>query len=255
MMKRNRVMSGALFAFALLAGPMAHADDEKPVSLIVPPKAGRVTRAKTIIKSNLNGADLLITQTRKDTVKAVKENGDFIVEITDEGTTINFGGTDQEGPAMPPQTITRDKVNKIKEMKTPDANPYMAPEVSQLMVELATAILTDKPVKAKDTWQTELDNPAVKEKKITVKDTYLGPEKIDGKDYWKIKQTAEAIVDTDGSKMTYEITQWIDPADGSIFKIDGTLKDIPTTSGPLTMQITSTAIKAADKSKAETAKP
>ena len=255
MLKSNRVLGGVLLAFALFGSQIAQADDEKPVNLLVTPKAGRVTRTQSVIKTSVMGMDLLITQTQKDTIKEVKDNGDFVTEIADEGSVVNIGGQEQNQPAVAPRTITRDKFGKVKEVKADDASGFMAPEVSKIMTALSTSILTDKAVKTKDTWQTDLENPAVKEKKITVKDTYLGLDKIDGKDYWKIKQTAEAIVDADGNKLSYDITEWINPADGNTVKIEGTIKDVPTQVGPLTMQITSKAIKSDEKAKTDAPKP
>lgn len=255
MLKLNRVMAGALLACTLIGSRTAWADDEKPVNLLVTPKAGQVTRTKNVIKTSVMGMDLVINQTQKDTIKAVKDNGDFVTEIADEGSTINIGGMDRDQPAAPSRTVTRDKFGKVKEMQAQDAGGFMAPEVAKLMAELSTSILTDKAVKTNDTWQTELENPAVKTKKVTVKDTYLGLDKVDGKDYWKIKQTAEAIVDDTGSKMTYEITAWINPVDGTAVKVEGTIKDVPTQVGPLTMQISSKAVKADEKDKPAAAKP
>ena len=95
----------------------------------------------------------------------------------------------------------------------------------------------------------------VKDKKISNKDTYLGIEKIEGKDYWKIKQTSEAVADADGNKVSYEATVWVDPTNGMVFKTEGTYKDLPTPSGPITSQISSKALKAGDKDKAVPAKP
>lgn len=247
MFKLNHLLGGAALAFALVSSPMARADDEKAVSLIVKPKAGHITRTKTVIKTNFNGMDIVVNQAQKDTVKEIKENGDVVVEITDEGSTVTYGGTDHDTPAAAPRTITRDKVGKVKEYKSEDQPGFMTPEVSKLMSVVSTFILTEKAVKKDDTWQTEIENPAVKAKKITVKGTYLGIEKIDGKDYWKIKQTTEAVVDTDGSKMTYDVTEWVNPADGEAVKIEGTVKDVPTQVGPLTMQMTSKVVKADDK--------
>jgi hypothetical protein len=251
MSKLNRVLGGALLALALLGGQMARADDDKTVSLLVKPTLGRVTHKKIVIKTSVMGMDIVVNQAQQDTVKEVKENGDVVVEIVDEGSTLNIGGVDRDQPTASPHTVTRDKVGKVKEVKDADASGFMTPEVSKLVMMIATSILTDKAVKTNDTWQTELDNPAVKEKKVTVKDTFLGVDKVEGKDYWKIKQTAEAVVDTDGSKMSYEITEWIDPVNGDAFKIEGTIKDVPTQVGAITMQITSKSVKAGEKSKAD----
>ena len=193
MLKRNRVMGGVLLAFALLGSQMARADDEKPVSLLIAPKVGQVTHIKTVIKTNAAGMDLTVTQSQKNTVKELKTNGDVVLEIADEGTVVDVGGQEMEQPPIPPRSITRDKVGKVKEVKVDEAGQFMAPEVAKIMSGLSLAILTEKAVKTNDTWQNELDNPAIKEKKITIKDTYLGTEKIDGKDCWKIKQSLPSI--------------------------------------------------------------
>ncbi len=251
MLKANRVLGGAFLALALLAGQIARAQDEKAVSLIVKPKVGRVTRAKTTIKTSVMGMDLLVNQTQKDIVKEVKDNGDVVVEIVDEGSTINIGGMDRDQPASPPYTMTRSKTGLVKESKREDASGFMTPEVSKLMTAISSTILTEKPVKTNDTWQTEVENPAVKEKKVIIKGTYLGIDKIDGREYWKIKQTAEAVVDADGNKMSYEITEWYTPATGALLKMEGTVKDVPTQVGALTMQLSGKAIPVEDKDKPE----
>jgi hypothetical protein len=249
MFKRNLALYSALLAFALLAGQVARADDAAAVTLGFKPKLGRVSRSKTVIKTTVMGMDVIVNQTQKSTVKEVKENGDFILEVVDEGSTINIGGTEQDQPAGMPRTITRDKFGKVKEAKEVEGGGFMAPEISKLMTLLSTSIFADKAVKVDDTWQTELENPAVKEKKVTVKDTFLGIEKIDGKEYWKIKQTADAVLDADGSKMTYSFTAWLNPVDGEAFKVEGTVKDVPTQVGALTMEITSKSLPANDKEK------
>lgn len=251
----NRVLSGVLLTVALLGGQMARADDEKAVSLIVKPKAGRVQRIKSVVKTSVMGMDLVVNQTQTDTVKEVKANGDVVEETADEGGTVTIGGTEQNQPAGPPYTMTRDKFGKIKEFRKVDAGGFMTPEVSRVLETISSFVLTDKAVKTNDTWQTELDNPAVKEKKITVKDTYLGLDKIEGKSCWKIKQTAEAVIDSDGGKVSIEITEWVDPANGDTVKMDGTVKDIPTQVGALTMQITAKSVPVEGKAKAAPAKP
>lgn len=252
MFTMNRVLGGALLAVALLAGPRLRAD-EMPVSLLVKPKAGRVTFSKTIIKTNVANMDVIVTAAQKETVKEVKDNGDVVIETADQGTTLNVGGQDMDQPAVPAFAITRDKLGKLKESKEPEGT-FMAPEVSKLMALLSSSLLTEKTVKTNDTWETELENPAVKAKKIKVKDTYLGLEKVDGKDAWKIKQAAEAVVADDGSKMSYEFTEWINPETGESLKREGTVKDVPTQYGALTMQIASKVVKGDDKAKAADAK-
>ncbi len=250
MLKLYRVVGGALLTFALIAGQVvARADDEKAVSLIVKPKVGRVTHNKGVIKTSVMGMDMVITGREKETVKEVKENGDVVTETLDEGSTVNVGGTESDQTPTPPRTKTHDKFGKLKDYKSQDTSQFTTPEIDSLLESLVTLILTDKTVKTNDTWQTELENPAVKEKRITVKGTYLGLDKIDGKDYWKIKQTAEAAADAHGATIVYDFTQWIDPTTGETFKSEGTVKGVPTMVGPLTFQVTTKAVKAGDKDK------
>ena len=250
MLKTNRVLGGALFAFALIASQaVAYADDEKAVSLIVQPKVGRVTHSTGIVKTSVMGMDMVINGHEKETVKEVKENGDVVTETIDEGSTVKVGGKESDQTPSPPRIKIHDKFGKLKDYKSQDNSQFTTPEIDALLESLVTLILTDKPVKTNDTWQTELENPAVKEKKIMVKGTYLGLDKIDGKDYWKIKQTAEAAADAHGATIVYDFTQWIDPATGETFKSEGTVKGVPTMVGPLTFEVTTKAVKAGDKDK------
>ena len=255
MLTWNRALGGALLAFALLGSQAARADDEKAVTLLIKPKVGRVIRTKSVINTSIMGMDLVVSESQIDTIKEVKDNGDVVAEIADEGSTVNIGGQEQAQPAIPSYTVLRDKLGKIKETKKPDENGFTSPEIAKLMDTLTSFILTEKAVKTNDTWQTELENPAVKEKKITVKDTYLGIDKIDGKEYWKVKQTAEAIVDADGNKVSYETTEWISPADGEAYRMEGTVKDLPTQVGALTLKVSAKSAKVEDKEKSAAPKP
>lgn len=255
MFKLNRVLGGVLLALTCIAGPMARADDEKPVHLLVKPKVGHVTHSKSVVKTSVMGMELIITSIDKDVVKEVKENGDVVYESGHESGTISVGGKEQEQPVTPATTKTHDKFGKLKDYKGKDNSGFTTPEIDAIMESITTLILTDKPVKTSDTWDTELDNPAVKEKKVVVKGTYLGTEKIDGKDYWKIKQTTEAVVDADGSKIGYDFTDWIDPVNGDTLKSEGTVKDVPTQFGVLTMHVSTKAVKADSKDKPKPAKP
>jgi hypothetical protein len=249
MSQLNRVLGSALLAFALLSGQVARADDEKAVSLLVKPKVGHVVRTRSIVKTSVMGMDLTVTETQKGTIKEVKENGDVVEETVDEGSVVNIGGTDQDQPATPPYISTHDKFGKIKVFRKVEANGFMSEDITKLMETVGAFILTDKAVKTNDTWETELDNPAVAGKKVTLKHTFLGVEKIDGKSYWKIKQTAEAAVDTDGAKMSFEATEWLDPMSGDAVKMNAVVKDVPTQVGPLTLNVVSKIIKEDDKDK------
>jgi hypothetical protein len=111
------------------------------------------------------------------------------------------------------------------------------------MAMLSDQLFTDKEVKKNDTWETEIENPAVKEKKVTVKGTYLGNETVDGVELWKVKQTADAATDKDGGKLSVDFTSWINPTNGQVVKSEGVVKDLPTMFGPMTWTMKQELIK------------
>jgi hypothetical protein len=49
--------------------------------------------------------------------------------------------------------------------------------------------------------------------------------------------------------------EWIDPTDGEAYKMEGTVKDLPTQVGALTMKMTSRSTKVDDKEKSAAPKP
>ena len=243
----KRILCSALIASAALAGPLARAAEEKPVNLIVTPKVGRVVRMKMTVKLNIMGMDMVMSGVEKETVKAVQPNGDVVLEIVDEGGTMSTGGASQQMPAQAPYTKTLDRFGKTKKSKPYVDDGFTTEGTSKLMDAVTDALLTDRPVRPNDTWQTVVDNPAVKGQKVTIKSVYLGLDRIDGKAYWKIHQTTAAAVNAEGGRLDYEFTEWIDPTTGATFKDDATVKGLPTKAGLMTMQMSAAAVKAGAK--------
>jgi len=246
-MVRNPVcaaIGSILLAAALLGAQTARAAGEKMV-LARPFKAGVTTTYKATIKANVQGMDIVLEQSQKQTIKTVKDNGNYVVYSEDLGGTIKLNGTDQEQKPSPPSTETRDKLGKLLDfVHEADPSAIFAPEIQKLMTTISELITTDKEVAEGDSWETMLDNPASKDNKAKVKTTYQGIDKVDGVDLWKFKQTAEAVVNADGSKMVNESTIWINPKDGMMEKIDGKVKDIPTQLGPFDIAIVINRVKA-----------
>jgi hypothetical protein len=254
-MKTNVVLAGVVCAFALVGAQRVWAEekDEKPVTLAQTYKEGDAQRYKIEIQANVSVGDVTITQTNKVTVKEVKKTGDIVLVRTDEGGTFAFGGQEQPTQIGPPVTVTRDKMGRQLDFKHEEIaqNPF-SPSVELLNAQLNELLLPDKPVKPKDTWQTELDNPVVEKKKIIVKGTFLGTEKVMGVELWKVKQTAEAVVDPNGSKCTTETTFWLDPANGHIIKMENDVKGIPTIQyGTMSWIYKMAAIKPGDEKKGD----
>ena len=247
-------LSGALLALALIGAQNAHADGKKLV-LARPLKAGVATTYKVTIKANVQGMDIVLDQSQKQTIKTVKDNGAYVVFSEDLGGVMKLNGMEQEQKPGLPTTETRDKLGKLTDFAhEPDPMPIFAPEIQKLMRATGELIMTDKEVGEGDTWDTLLDNPASKDNKVKVKTIYQGIDKIDGIDLWKFKQTTEAVVNTDGSKMINESTIWINPKDGLMEKIDGKVKDVPTHLGPVDIAMVIQRVKAAGAAEATAAK-
>ena len=129
-----------------------------------------------------------------------------------------------------------------------EAQSLMAPEVQKLLASISDIITTSKEVRSGDSWETELDNPTLKDKTLKLKTTYLGTEKVLDIEYWKLEQTAEVVVDDAGAKMNVKFIEWLNPVDGSMFKAKATLKGLPTSMfGPIDLDQTLTLAKNEDK--------
>lgn len=226
-MRLSRIVAAMLGSLALAACMVARADD-KPVTLARAFKKGDVGRMKIETTVNVNGGDVLVNLTSKSTVKEIKDNGQIVMEFQDEAGKVTVNGSDMDIPAGPPMTIAYDKSGKLVDLMANEGTGILTPEVLRLLETMRMPILSDKEVKAGDAWQTEFDNPAVKGKKFTVKTTYLGTEKVDGTDLWKIKQTGEPETDAAGAKMGYDATYWLDPSTGYLVKSDVKITDQPT---------------------------
>ena len=253
----NRALCAMVFAAAV--GPLqaARADDT-PLKLARTYKLGDNARVKSTIKVSVNGMDIVLTNTVKSTVKEVKKTGEVVELSEPEAGTMTINGAEQPSPAGASITMTFDKSDKLAEYKPSEDGGYFDPGVAQLIAVVHHVILVDKAVKKDDTWETELDDPAVKGKKMTVKDTFLGTEKRDGKELWKIKQTGEPLVDASGGKMPFEFTALLDPANGQLVHSEGSVKQVPTQFGALDWTEESNLVKPEAEKKtadADTKKP
>lgn len=240
------MIGGMLLALALIAAQSANAEGAKTV-LVRKYKPGATTY-KATVKTNVQGMDIVIEQSQKNTIKTVKDNGTIVILSEDLGGVMKFNGTETEQKGGAPTTETRDKLGKLIDYQH-EADPmaFFTPEVQRLMASTADLILTDKEVAEGDTWESQLDNPVSRANKVKVKTTYQGIDKVDGVDLWKFKQSTEAVVNTDGSKTTTDVTVWINPKDGLLEKVDAKIKDVPTTqAGPIEFTLLVQRVKAAE---------
>jgi hypothetical protein len=224
----RRALSGAVAMLVLGALQVARADDAE-VKLAHVYKEKDTARYKQVIKTSVAGMDIVLTAINKDTVKEVKQNGEVLVVHENESSKMELNGAEQPGQATASINYTFDKTGKLVDYKPGDTGGFFDPGIAQLVAIAHTIALPEKPVKKDDKWEIEVDDPAVKGKKMTIKQAFLGTEKHDGKDLWKIKQTLEAPVDDAGGKTTFELTYLLDPATGQTVHAEGSVKDLPTT--------------------------
>jgi hypothetical protein len=258
-MKTSRLFMGTFIALSMVSAQLVRADD-KPVMLALTPKANTVAHFKINLAVSMMGNEVAkVEQRNKSEIKEVKKDGSFTVASFSEGVHVNGPGGEQDLPGGPVAKSTRDKFGKLIEFTPePGGQEIFAPEVVRLQAMLSQIIFPEKAVKAGDNWETSLDNPADKGKKLTVKTTYVGTEKVDGVDVWKVKQTAEVVIAGKDAKLITEYTAWLDPATGDEVKADVSLKNLPASFGGMEVIIDTAgkmvAVKA-DKEKAEPKKP
>ncbi len=242
--RASRPLIAAVVGIIALAPAGARADDA--VTLKYTDKVGDKLRQQIVIKASVQGIDAIMTNIQQSLIKEIKDTGDVTLLVTDEGGTLTLMGNDQKQEPSPDVTIKRDKTGKISSWKpATDITGALPPEFLQTSAQFNTVILPTTPVKEKDTWKLELDNPMFKAKKIKIENTYVGIEKVDGVDLWKIKQTANVPTDGEGGVAVFEGTFWLNPATGRPAKVEGKAKDVPSQFGKLSFTITITPAKAA----------
>jgi hypothetical protein len=201
------------------------------------------------LKSTISvvGQDVTVVQIRKQTVKELKENGDAVIIVTLLGGKYTVNGADNDIPAGAPTTVTANKYSRILTYKLDnDDNPYLSASTMHLLAFVDTIIFPDKPVRAGDSWTSEIDNPAMTNKKLTIKTTFVGANKADGKDVWKVKQTLSA--DTDSGKMTADTTATLDASNGQLMHAEMDVKGVPTKiGGPVDWTIKLVRVKGDEK--------
>ena len=243
MLKKARLI---LPAALLAVGIAAYAEDA--ITLSRKFKEGDTVRYKATVNANVMGGEATVTTTSKQTVKKVKDNGEVIVSIVDEGGKLSFGGMEQDLPGGAEVVETRGKNGRITKLEFPSGGQeIMTPEIRELMSLISDVILSEKAVKSGDAWEVEVDNPAVKGKKVTFKSTFVGTEKLDDVTAWKVKQATESLTDDKGAKLSSEFVYWLDPTTGYTLKAESKVDGIPTQFGVMSWTSKVERIKAEEK--------
>jgi hypothetical protein len=235
---------GLVSALAFAKPPV----DDNPVTLRRVYKAGDVSRYATTMRVKVMGNEFVQESVDKIEVKKVDPDGTAGLTYEIESGSYILNGNKNDLPKAPPWAITRDKQNRFVKATTEETfEVFMAPEVRRLLFSCVEVVFPDKPVKVGDTWTTELDNPAVKGKKITLKTTFRGKEMLEGASISKVEQRAEADTNLTGGKLTCDLTAWLNGSTGEAVKIETAFKGVPTQFGALDTNSVSVLKKPGEK--------
>lgn len=221
---------------------------DKPVAVAYSIKTGDANRYRMTMTITASGTNVVVEQNRKDTVTEIKPNGDTVTRIADLGGKVTVNGTEQEMEPAPGITMTMNKYGRVLSYKLDeDTQQYFTPQTMFLVVASGHPILSDKPVKPGESWTTQMDDPLVKGKTITIKSTFVGIERVDGADAWRVKQTMDAPTQDSGADMTTSVDALLDPSTGRLIKADEMYKSVPTTNGAVDWTGKAELIKVAAK--------
>ncbi len=233
----------ALIGAALIGGT-ALGQDEAAVSISRTRKAGDVLRIKVTATADVAGTEVTLERTLKTEVKEIKKTGEIVLAQSDLGGKVNAGGQEMDIPGSGPALTTVDKLGRLVKFDRPATDmSILAPEVEQLVLTMQDYLLPEKAVKPGESWEAELPNPLVPDKKVKVKTTFVGMDKLDEMQVWKIKQAMTVIVEALGTKMTSEMLFLADPSSGTPQVVEGTMKGVPTQYGAVDLKLKAVLLK------------
>ena len=203
-MRMTRVSQTLLATGALLALVVPFTQAQAPTTAatqVVPGwtfehKAGEVLRYRTYIRitgrtpDDSGELDLKIQSTSKNTTKELTPEGNVIWEqLDDPGSTATLNGMAlPPAEELKPVTVTFGKNGVVLKRVNPAADP--ADQTQRLLPLLSSQPVPPVGVKAGDSWKTELPNPMLKNKIVTINSTLVGNETILGIDCLKVQVQA-----------------------------------------------------------------
>jgi hypothetical protein len=203
-------------------------------------KQGDAVHHRYEMKGSVAEAEFSVTGVSRGEVTEVKANGDVVITETQKDVKLTVMGADQPQPEAPPVKITRDRQGRLVELG--EAPSVLTPATTRIIATLAEPLLPAQAPSDGGTWTVEFDNPARQGKKIAVKGTFTGTEKVGDVEAWKVRQTAEAETE-DAQPLTSDTTFWLDPANGEIVKAEAAVKNAPSQFGLMSWTETRTRVK------------
>jgi hypothetical protein len=247
-MKGSLIAAGFTVAGALMF--VTPQPDDKPITLTRTYKAGEITRYNSTMRVKALGNEFVQESVDKIEIIKVDPDGSATATYGQESGSYTLNGKKNDLPKSPAWTITRDKYNRFVKASTEETLEFfIVPDVRRLLFACIEVVFPERPVKVGESWTTELDNPAVKGKKVTLKTTLRGEEIVDGFPVYKLAQHTEADTNLSGGKLTSDLVAWLTPSTGEAVKIEASFKGVPTQAGALETTSTSVRIKLEAKDK------
>jgi hypothetical protein len=179
---------------------------------------GEVYRFRTYVKAdgrNVEDTEAITIRIRthsKNEVKDVTEAGVATWEQLDEKMKLIINGMDIPPAANPrPVTVTFGPNGLIAKRTNPNGDPFDPSEKAQSL--LASFPAPTVAVKPGESWKTEVPNPVLKNRKVTMESVFVGKDKILGLDTLKctLKLSLPTAYGSDPNDvMQVDATYWLD---------------------------------------------
>jgi hypothetical protein len=202
------------------------AQEGKTYTWTIQAKKGEVARARTQMTMIMNlptgiGFTLEMTGIIRNRVTGVEPNGDISLVSSIEAAETKVNGAQDISDQIKlsqKDFITLNRNGVVVKHRVEDS-PSGINNYDRMAPLLASTPVPPKPVRIGDTWKTEMDNPLVPGKQVTLTSTLMGKEKIGKVELLLIK--IEALVPPRESAEEKELvkiehTYTIDPRPGSV---------------------------------------
>jgi hypothetical protein len=219
-----KLLLAVVAAFPALTAPSVDA-----VDLVWKPKTDQKT--EYVITMDATAPDHTLKASVEMVMKIQKVNADgsYEYETTYSKNKVVADGTEHESPAPKPRVVKHDARGKR-------IRAAGEPEEPKTLMTMADFESPEKPVNVGDTWSRNLDadantgRPAFK-----ITSTFVGPEKFQGVDTWKVKVTA---VQKGDSPQTVEAVYYLATEDGAMVRAEVDTEDPADSSKKMKMRAT-----------------
>lgn len=180
-------------------------------------KANEVQRTKMTLKFDFGGQQGTLAMKMRETVKAVKPEGELSVQFVFEEAMANIGGMELDiSNFVPKVTVNRDKKGKVT-TEVEGGSEQSNSQFVNISSQFATAfdnVLPEKPIKVGEKWDKKFKTtgPDGAEVEVEAKYEFAGIEKVNGVEAMKILTKSKTIA------ITSEGMMLINPKNSALLK-------------------------------------